>query len=217
MVDPTLKATLKKKYGDEQVYVVPFQSVKHIPDKFTSPFKLTADEIYGGGQLFLRCDAEYNPAMIQLIPYIIVVNKAHDKIYVTKRIAGEERLKDTLALGCGGHINACDYGHDIITNAALREMNEELNIRLAKDTTLETIGTVRDFQSSTCEHLGIVMVATAGSVSVKEKDNLKGIWMTFEELKQNYSQFESWARHIIDYAFANGNSLEALLGKKAEK
>lgn len=208
MVDAALKATLQKKYRDEQVYVVPFKKVAHIPDKYNS---LTSIDFKDGGMLILRSDAEYNPAMIQLIPYIIVMNKAHDKVYVTKRIAGEERLRDSLALGCGGHINPCDYGKDIVMNAALREMNEELNIHLAKNTELKTVGTVRDFESKTNEHLGIVMVATAGSVSVKEKESLKGFWMSFGDLKRDYDKFESWAQHIIDYIFINGDNLEVLL------
>jgi hypothetical protein len=61
------------------------------------------------------------------------------------------------------------------------------------------------------------MVATAGTVSVKEKENLKGMWMTFEELKENYSKFESWARHILDFLFVNGNSLDSLFVKDGGK
>lgn len=212
MIDNLLRTTLKEKYGSEQVYVIPFQKLNTIPDKFSKPYSLTAGDI-ANGRFILRSDAEYNKAMIQLIPYILVTNKAHDKLYVLKRIAGEERLRDYLALGCGGHINPCDYGTDFVANAATREMNEELKIRLAKNTSLETIGNVRDLASPTSEHLGIVMIATAGSISVREKENMKGSWMDFYEIKDNYSKFESWARHIIDYAFLNGNSIEALFKK----
>jgi len=211
MVDAALKATLQKKYGDEQVYVVPFGQVAGVPDKFADPLEFCSYRFYEGS-FILRSDAEYNPAMIQLIPYIIVTNKAHDKLYVTKRIAGEERLKDSLALGCGGHINPCDCGRDLIMKAAFREMNEELNIRMAKNTNIIQIGTVRDLESKTNEHLGIVMLVTAGSVSVKEKENLKGLWMTYDELVANYSHFESWAKHILDYMFEHGKKINSLLG-----
>lgn len=207
MIDPALKATLQKKYGTEQVYIIPLAYATSVSDKF-APGK--PQNVYGGS-FVLRSDAEYNEALIQIIPYILVVNKAHDKMYVTKRIAGEERLRDSLALGCGGHINPCDFGADFIGNAANREMNEELNIRLAKDTDLVTVGTVRDLNSATKEHLGIVMIATAGTVSVKEKDTLKGYWMTYDELVANYANFESWAKHILDYMFENGGSIESIV------
>lgn len=207
MIDPALKATLQKKYGTEQVYTIPLTYATSVSDKF-APGK--PQNVYGGS-FVLRSDAEYNEALIQIIPYILVVNKAHNKMYVTKRIAGEERLRDSLALGCGGHINPCDFGADFIGNAAHREMNEELNIRLAKDTDLVTVGTVRDLNSATKEHLGIVMIATAGTVSVKEKDTLKGYWMTYDELVANYANFESWAKHILDYMFENGGSIESIV------
>ena len=212
MIDAALKATLQKKYGDEQVYVVPFNQVAGVPDKFADPLTFCSYKFYEGS-FILRSDAEYNPAMIQLIPYIIVTNKAHDKLYVTKRIAGEERLRDSMALGCGGHINPCDSGRDIIMNAAFREMNEELNIHLTKDTELQQVGTVRDLSSETNEHLGIVILATARTVSVKEKENLKGAWMTYEDLVINYSCFESWAKHILDYMFEHGSKISSLLGR----
>lgn len=215
MVDSALKAQLVAKYGTEQVYVLPARAGGHVPDKF-SKTRFREEEAIGG-KFVLRSDAEYNVAITQLIPYILVINKAHTKLYVTKRIAGEERLKDSLALGCGGHINPCDFGREFIFNAATREMNEELNIRLAVGTNIETVGTVRDLNSSTREHMGIVMVATAGSVSVKEKESLKGVWMSFKELKQNYSKFESWARHILDYSFVHGNSLDSLFEKGEKK
>ena len=210
MIDPVLKVTLQKKYGTEQVYTIPFSYGMGTPDKFSPEMP---QNLYGGS-FTLRSDAEYNEALIQIIPYILVINKAHNKMYVTKRIAGEERLKDSLALGCGGHINPEDFGKDLIFNAAYREMNEELNIRLAKGTDLVTVGTVRDLNSATREHLGVVMIATAGSVSVKEKENLKGIWMTYNELVANYSSFESWAKHILDYMFDKGGSIQNLIPGK---
>jgi hypothetical protein len=87
MLDPSLKAKLEAKYGDEQVYVLPAYAGSRIPDKFSKTF-LGEKEILGGS-FVLRSDAEYNTAFIQLIPYILVINKAHTMIYVTKRIAGE--------------------------------------------------------------------------------------------------------------------------------
>lgn len=198
MLDAFEKAKLKNKYQSEQVYVVPSMSLKDVADKFQPGVAKTN---FRNGKFVFRYDAEYNNALQQIIPYILVLNHDKTKVYVTKRIAGEERLKDSLALGCGGHINPCDAAGDIIIAAAYREMNEELTIQKDDDSEFKTVGTVRDLASATNEHLGIVLTIVVEDASVKETENLEGIWMTKEELYINYEKFESWARHIIDYLF----------------
>lgn len=212
MLDAALRAALQKKYGREQVFVVPFDKAKQIPDRYSACDKLPG--AFLSGSFILRSDAEYNIAAVQLIPYILILNKDHTKIYVTKRIAGEERLKDSLSLGCGGHINPCDFGKNMIMHAAQREMNEELDIRLRKGTGLKMIGLIRDLASETKEHLGIVMIAEAGRVKVREDKVLKGKWMDFNALIKNYLCFESWARHIIDQMLLGGRKISALTQKR---
>lgn len=200
-MNPVIKKQLQNKYGDERVYVVTYGDAIGIPDKFTLgdfPERLATC-----GKYVLRSDAEYNDALVQPIPYILVTNKAKNKYYVTERLAGDERLKDSIALGSGGHIDPVDHGKaiNLIEAAAHRELNEELKIQLVKDTDYECIGTVRDLTSETHEHLGIVYMVQAAHVSVKEKDKLKGRWMTLQELINEYNKFESWARYIIDYLY----------------
>lgn len=152
------------------------------------------------GSFVFRHDAEYNPEIQQLIPYILVTNAKGTKLYVTERIAGEERLQGSLALGCGGHINPVDAG-SMILNGAYRELHEELNIRTRHDEVMKLVGYVRDLVSKTNDHTGFVFLIHAASVSVKEKENLVGRWMTLPELIADYEKFESWARHIIDYLY----------------
>ena len=202
MLSTKAKAELVKKYGDEQVFVVPYNKTKRIPDKFTPAenLKIPTSRWESDGTFVFRYDAEYNATLQQLIPYIVVVNAKNDSVYVTERIAGEERLRGSLALGCGGHINPVDAGN-IIMNAAMREMNEELDIKLHHDKAPYFTGYIRDMASETNDHLGLVFVAVADSVSVKETENLKGQWMKLEELIAEYSRFESWARHIIDHLY----------------
>lgn len=203
MIDSKLKSELVRKYGTEQVFVVPYHQAKRIPDKFTPAqnIKVSVKSWEGKGKYILRYDAEYNVSVQQLIPYILVTDMANSKVYVTKRMAGEERLKGSLSLGCGGHINPVDAG-DIIINAALREMNEELNVELKNEQKpLAFVGYVRDLTSPTNDHLGLVFKVAARKVSVKETDNLAGRWMDLSELVAKYSNFESWARHIIDYLY----------------
>lgn len=198
MIDSGLKARLRNKYGDEQVLVTNFVSTKKIQDKFyPTPIKEIVP-LVRKSKFILRYDAEYNTALVQLIPYILLVDKKKSAIYVTHRIAGEERLRDSIALGCGGHISPEDVGGDLLYRSARREMNEEIQVS-PWDDEFNYLGTVRDLSSSTPDHLGCVLYLTIKkNAKVKETDKLSGEWMTFEELTKNYGKFESWARHILD-------------------
>jgi len=198
--DAKLKATLVKKYPTEQVFVVPFEQMKRIPDGFTPAenLKISLGSWGAKGRFVFRHDAEYNPTMQQLIPYIIVMNNDGSNVFVTERIAGEERLQGSLALGCGGHINPVD-SNDVILDAATREMNEELNVK--EPTPFVHYGYVRDLTSATNDHTGLVLITRAigDEVDVRETESLRGRWMTLNELVSNYGRFESWAKHIIDH------------------
>lgn len=189
---------LKKKYGDEQVFVVPYQVISQVNDKFTKE-KNTKDvwnKYNSKGTFILRYEAEYNPSFQQIIPYFFIFNKDKDKVYIAERLKGDARLSHMLSLGFGGHINPCDGHIDIISNALNREMNEELNIVPLSD--FEYCGTIRDISSETNDHFGLIFSIIADEVSIKETDTLEGKWMTIPELIENYHKFENWSKFIID-------------------
>lgn len=201
-VDLSLKKQLEAKYGNEQVFVVPFAETAHIGDKFT---KTNADmsaltQWDSKGKFVLRSDAEYNPAFQQLIPYVLITDVTGTKFYVSRRIAGDDRLKGTLSLGFGGHIDLVDGTQNVILKAFERELDEEVFIK-RKKTPANLLGYVRDLDSATKDHLGFVFTVTARSVRIKEDTVLEGFWMSLQELVDNYHKFESWARYIIDYYF----------------
>lgn len=199
--DGFLKARLKGKYKGEQVYVIPAMDATRIPDKFTVGGNRFLNLQHG--RFVFRYDAEYENAFQQIIPYILVFNKDRNKVYVTRRIAGEERLQDALALGCGGHINPCDAAPGLLLyNGAMRELKEELNIELDPSyPELTAVGSIRDISSKTSEHTGIVYVTVAKHAEVNEKQKLQGMWMPLPSLMDHYGEFESWARYIIDYLY----------------
>lgn len=204
MINSYQLVRLKQKYKDEQVLTVPATAVEDVPDGFCYGVSKSANRIFKTAHTFVyRYDAEYNYSLIQLIPYVIITNNNLDNLFVTKRIAGEERLISEFSLGCGGHVNPEDFSQDTMLKAALREMKEELDIKLQENTTLKQYGTVRDIASNTKEHLGLVYLAIADKVKVKEKDTLRGQWMNMSDLVINYYKFESWSRHIIDHLFVN--------------
>jgi len=200
--DPYLISKLKKKYKDEQVLVIRETETVMVPDGFSSVIsKQTLNMIYAAQLFVYRYDAEYNNALVQLIPYVVIKNTQDNMFWITERIAGEERLQGKLSIGCGGHVNVQDISSNTIMTAAKRELNEELDIKL--EDSLKVFGTVRDINSNTKEHLGFVYLATAAEVQVKEKDTLRGQWMDINALVNNYSKFESWGRMIIDHLFVN--------------
>lgn len=207
MVDVYRHNQLKRKYGNEQVLVMLTQDVQSVPDGFSLDIdKNIKTRIWSSHRFIYRYDAEYNLALTQLIPYVVVTNTNEDKLYVAERISGEERLRKTFQLGCGGHVNPSDVmGFDTIGTAAIREMNEELVIDTNTDE-IYLLGTVRDLSSSTKEHLGIVYLVHSDDVSIREKNTLRGQWMNMSDLILNYEKFESWARYIIDHLFKNNKN-----------
>lgn len=201
-VESSLKKQLEAKYGNEQVFVVPFANTTHIGDKFTKTEIgiSTLSRWDFKGKFILRSDAEYNPALQQLIPYVIILNSTGTKYYVSRRIAGEERLQGSYSLGFGGHIDLIDGSQNVILKAFERELNEEVFIKRKKEPA-KFLGYVRDLESSTKDHLGFVFTVSARSVKIKEDNVLEGCWMTLQELVDNYHKFEGWAKYIIDYLF----------------
>lgn len=200
------KRELKKKYGEEKVFIVPIDSIAHIEDKFSKEKHNT--NIWGKfdsiGKYVYRYDAEGQAAMQQVIPYIVICNEDEGKYYVGKRLGGEQRLVDKLSLGFGGHINECDGYAQNILKALTRELEEELDFGPSSFlTSAQFCGYMRDITSTTNDHVGLVFILKAkeGTIRIKETDNIEGMWMTKQELFDNYSKFEGWACYLIDYLF----------------
>lgn len=199
------RKALKEKYGDERVFVVPVQTISHINDKFQHE-KHTNDiwSRYDGlGKYVLRYEAEYEPSMQQIIPYFFVLNEDKSKILVAKRIKGDHRLVQMMSLGFGGHIDSCDGSHEVVLKALAREMHEELDIEPISKANY--IGTIRDMNSETNDHFGLVfyVIAEEDKVHIRETDNLEGHWMTIEDAIDEYGKFENWSKYILDFFFEN--------------
>lgn len=197
-VDSATKQKLKEKYGDEMVFVVPSHMMVHIPDKFFDSAETNETlSLYDSlGQYILRHDAEMNMAFQQLIPYVIIKNKKGDKYFVAERIAGDERLVKSLSLGFGGHIDKVDGHQNVIMNALHRELEEELDITPVSEPTF--VGTMRDLSSPTADHIGFVFELSVSKAKIRETKKLRGIWMTPQELVDNYFAFEGWSKFYID-------------------
>lgn len=192
------------------MFCVPYSNTHIIPDLFQkwSPTRLKRD-IFGGvlpyGRFILRADAEEDINFQQIIPYVFITD-TDGNFFVSKRIGGERRLLDKLSLGIGGHINPCDdlrrgVGNTVM-NGMIRECNEETTLCDGDiKVSFEKYGTVRDLKSSTPDHIGIVFHAIVEEnkdlLDIKEKDTLKGVWLTKANLMRDFEKFESWAQLII--------------------
>lgn len=171
------------------------------PDNFL--YKIT--DLVGAGDIMDRSIAENNQLLTQLVSYTLILNPKSKKIFIAQRISGDERLQNSFCLGFGGHVSIEDFslqfGSDPIRNAAIRELREELFIQ-NKNLDIKHLGFTRDLKSSTNEHLGIIFVMITGSARIRETDKLRGFWISYDELiNEYYSLLESWSKHSFDYIY----------------
>lgn len=153
-----------------------------------------------------RGDAEEAIMFKQPIPYIIL--KKGDKVFTYKRLegGGEARLHGKMSIGVGGHMQETGDIEfmDVLKKNALRELNEEIEIKNVNDFNLEIIGIINDDSTDVSKvHIGILMLCELppeAEVEVKEKDQLLGNWIDIQKFDDPilYAQLENWSMIAID-------------------
>jgi len=151
-------------------------------------------------------NAELNFDFKQPIPYVII--KRGEEYYAYERLSkgGEQRLHNQLSIGWGGHQNplkdslSVPFSEVVMVNLE-RELEEELNI-ITKTKQLNFIGLINDDENEVGRvHLGILALlelSLDAEVSVREVEQLRGFWISAEELKEQQHNFESWSQFAID-------------------
>jgi predicted NUDIX family phosphoesterase len=153
-----------------------------------------------------RSQAEDDPTVLQIIPYVLVHDPVGDSFYATRRLprGTERRLHGRWALGVGGHINPVDgRGEDPIVGGLAREWAEELSCPRPASASL--CGVIVDQGSPVSQvHLGLVfwVDVTAQGLRVRETDKLAGEWLARNELPGLRSQMEPWGRLVLDHLTA---------------
>lgn len=124
----------------EQKY---FENKGFINNVTTYPISDFLNEVSGHLIIKRRFELETDPTYRQLIPYIVVCKETNDGRllyfpYRRTQHGGEDRLKNKVSIGYGGHIDIDDvkykltnkeiYLDETIFAAAIREINEELTI-----------------------------------------------------------------------------------------
>lgn len=194
------KAQLKKKYGEEKIFVIPSALGVNIPDRYTK--KKHTSTIFSKydsiGRYVYRYDAEYNSDYLQIIPYFFITNEDETLYYACKRLKGDARLVDKMSIGFGGHVDSSDGHINAVLKALEREMNEELEVN--QKVSFRYHGTMLDLESETKEHLGLIFSIKVNeeNIKIRETENLSGLWLTKQQLYDNYGKFEGWSKFLID-------------------
>ena len=181
-------------------------------------------EIFSLEMYFIdRNIAEVDENYVQIIPYITLIDKVTDKVFIYRRGkgSGESRLTGRHSIGIGGHVEntlpKCHNFIEIVTHNAIRELDEEVYIcdsvdydilhREIKDILSNNKFAIvwNNFTPVSAVHIAIAftMKVDMNSITLHEKDVVAdGRWITKEELASLANDpeiaLEDWSRILID-------------------
>lgn len=147
---------------------------------------------------------EDDPMHKQIIPYAVIC--CGDEVYLFHRTKKqtEKRLHNLFSLGVGGHMNPWGDKIDVayVRHELERELNEEVLVH--SDCKIESVVPVGFINDDTNEvgkvHLGVLYHINLcnKSIEINEKDKMTGKWIKKSDLKDYYSQMESWSKIYVD-------------------
>lgn len=153
-----------------------------------------------------RPHAEKDPALKQLIPYVLLEDhRGHLAAY--PRRGGESRLHGLLSLGVGGHINTCDapeahipggrFWTSVLRKGLARELAEEFPQAVDGTTTL--LGLINEDVSPVGRvHLGVVYHHRIPNTPATPPGELAGLaWIARTQLGTTAAplrSFERWSQ-----------------------
>jgi predicted NUDIX family phosphoesterase len=150
--------------------------------------------------------AEADPALKQVIPYVLVRDRSapEEQVFLMDRTdaGGDARLHLRATIGVGGHLNPIDEGGDgvdLLAAGLQREWEEELVADWAPDFVL--LGYLNDDRNAVGSvHLGVVFsVEAAGrGVTVREADKLSGRFAPVGEVHAAWERLETWSQLVAE-------------------
>lgn len=184
---------------EERVLVLPRSALMGDPGWYglridgMDTFEATVAEL---GRFEARSAMEVDPSRKQVIPYLVLRDRARLFLMRRTRAGGDARLHDRYSIGVGGHLNPGD--RDLL-GGLRREWREELVaafepefrlVALLNDDTTD-VGRV---------HVGAVFMADADGrpVAVRETDKLSGSFATLDEVLEVVDRMESWSRLLAE-------------------
>lgn len=143
-----------------------------------------------------RAAAEQDPALKQVIPYLVLRDGERWFLMRRTRAGGDARLHDRWSIGVGGHLNP---GDGDVPGGLRREWAEEVVADFVPEFT--AIGLLNDDTTAVGSvHVGIVFVADADgrSVVIREVDKLTGSFATTAEVAAVVDGMETWSRLVFE-------------------
>jgi predicted NUDIX family phosphoesterase len=180
---------------DELVLVVPREALVPEPGwTGVRPTDLDAalEVVAREGRFVRRGDAEDDPSLKQVIPYLVLRDGERWFLMRRTRAGGDARLHDLGSIGVGGHLNP---GDGDVAGGLRREWREEIEADFLPDFT--AVGLLNDDTTPVGSvHVGFVFTADAAGrpVAIRETDKLTGAFATTDEVAAILEGLETWSR-----------------------
>jgi predicted NUDIX family phosphoesterase len=184
---------------DEQVLVVPRAAL--VPGEGwlgvrRGDLAEALDIVARDGFFVRRADAEDDPTLKQVIPYLVLRDAERWFLMRRTRAGGDARLHDRWSIGVGGHLNP---GDSDVAGGLAREWSEELVADFEPD--YAPVGLLNDDTTPVgAVHVGFVYVADAGGrpVTIRETEKLEGSFVGREAVALVRDSLETWSRLAFD-------------------
>ncbi|MBN2804714.1 MAG: hypothetical protein JXR91_16585 [Deltaproteobacteria bacterium] len=159
----------------------------------------------------LRIDAENDPSLKQIIPYVVFKHNDTVFSYVRGKKAGETRLVGNRSIGIGGHVNpidrkdldGSDESEDFPTyiEAVKREISEEVIVD--EDIEPVIVALLNDDSNEVGKvHFGVIHLCELSSPSVKKREQQiteSGFLPIKELLEKRNDELESWSKIALKF------------------
>ena len=153
-----------------------------------------------------RLKAEDDPALKQVIPYVIFVHGLSVFSYRRGVKGSESRLREKRSIGIGGHIEDVDrtlWRKDEIGyhEAMLREVSEEVEIEWSCCTEA-CVGLINDDSNDVgAVHFGVVHVVTLDRPEIRKKESVvtdSGL-LSIHKAQRDIDRYETWSQLCLKH------------------
>lgn len=211
------------KYAGQRIFAVDRQFVANtlaLPEIPQGFFRSHDPEAFvhlleQNGMYVPRGPAEVNPALKQLIPYIIVVCEGQVLTYSRGKKGAEDRLHAKRSLGIGGHVDVLEEGQEEhrggpLRRTALKELVDETGLGEGDILDAELLGFINNEKDPVGQvHLGVLLLVqieprSRFKLKHDEEDGLTDpLWEPLVNPMDGsrvsrYDSFEAWSQIVID-------------------
>lgn len=144
-----------------------------------------------------RSRMETDPTYKQIIPYLIFTYDNRYFLMQRKAQASEQRLRNKMSLGIGGHLRAEDKKNEAENDLfawAQREFHEE--VAYADDFDVRFFGIINDDSNDVGKvHIGPVLILTGATPHISIRSEHKsGELVLLDDCARMYDNLESWSQ-----------------------